>query len=541
MVYAIPEEGGRGWQLWLKPRDAAEPTLLPGTENAQNIIYSPDGEWIAFAVGTELRKRPVGDGSTVMLANDLDLAAPTSMIALAWLDDGTILYELPGNTLMRIPENGGQPDTVAAYGEMGFTQLSYAGPLPGSHGALVTLCPEACANSIALAVLDFEADTTRLLQDEVIRGWYTSTGHLLYVRRDGAVFAAPFDLGALELTGPGIPLFEGVMVELTSPQLAVAADGTVLFAEGTVTSGARDVVWVDRTGGFELVDSNMDSGAYLDITLSPNDDRIALTMVESGTPQLWVKELPDGPMTRLTTDEGATRRPAWAPDGLRIAYVTNDGGLSHARSVLADGSSAGAFDVLLQRENPVEEVFFGPEGNRLLFSEFTGERDSDLGFSDLETESETSLLASAFDEQAVSLSPDGRWMVYGSDSSGRYEVVVRPFPSAESRVQVSTNGGTNPVWAHNGREIFFIDGDGWLSVATYQADSTFTVQSRERLFDASPYYETSGIGRRFDVESDDERFLMIRRAGGPAGSSDNEANFVLIQNFFEELRQRMGN
>ena len=547
MVYAVPEEDGGSWHLWLKSRDAVEATLLPGTEGAQNIVYSPDGEWIAFAAGSELKKRPVGDGSTVTLAEGLTPAI-ASMIALAWLDDGTILYELPQSTLMRIPEAGGVADTVAAYVDQSFVNFGYVGALPGSRGALVSLCPEACGQSIALAVLDFEADTTRILMDEVVRGWYTPTGHIMYVRRDGAVFAAPFDLDALELTGPGIPLFANVVVNVTSPELAVAWDGTVLYGEGAAAAAAtgRSLVWVDRTGRSEPVDSTMRPGAYRTLALSPDDDRIAVsgvTLEAAGAtaPQLWVKELPDGPMTRLTTDDGATRRPVWSGDGRTISYITSAGGAIHARTIVADGSSASAFEILLERERQVYEVFFTPDQRGLLFREGTG-ADADIGFVDLTTDSVSeAFLASEFAEFDASLSPDGRWMAYISDASGQFEVFVRPFPSAQSRVQVSTNEGYSPVWAHNGRELFFFGGDNWLYVATYTADSTFVVESRERLFDATSYYQEQVGWRGFDVARDDERFLMIRLAGSTAAQSDAEVNFIYIQNFFEELKERVGN
>ena len=378
MVNARLREDGQGWDLWLKPRDAAEATLLPGTEGAQNLVYSPDGEWIAFAAGSELKKRPVGDGSTVTLAEGLTPAS-NSMIALAWLDDGTILFELPNSTLMSILEAGGQADTIVVYTDEGFINFSYAGGLPGSRGALVVLCPAQCAQSVALAVLDFETDSTRILMDEVVRGWYTPTGHIMYVRRDGAVFAAPFDLEALELTGPGIPLLANVSVNVTAPELAVAWDGTVLYSEGEVASIAgRRLVWVDRAGQSNPVDSLMNPGLYGTVALSPGDDRIAVTAAgledpNNPAPQLWVKELPAGPMTRLTTDGGYTRRPVWSADGLTIAYMTNaDGGSYHARTIVADGSSASAFEVLLERERQVYEVFFTPDQQGLLFREGTG-------------------------------------------------------------------------------------------------------------------------------------------------------------------------
>ena len=548
MVYAVPE--GADWQLWFKSRDAAEPTLLTGTAGGQNPVYSPDAEWIAFAAGPELKKRPIGDGSTITLAEGLTPPGVASMVATAWQDDGTILYEMPGATLMRIPDVGGLADTVAVYSEQGFTNLAWVGGLPGSRGALVTLCPGPCAGGLSLLVADFEADTTRLLLDDVARGWYTPTGQLIYVRTDGAVFAAPFDLDALELTGPGLPLFEGVQLNTSTPELAVAWDGTVLYATGEQTNqGSRELIWVDRSGDTELVDPSLTGATYFSATLSPNDDRVALAMVEAGgtgTSQLWVKELPDGPLTRLTTTTGSSTagRPVWSQDGRSISFIadnTDDVTFSHARSIAADGSSEGVSDVLLEHTRPVREVFFTPDERGLLFRQgVAGQGTADLGFLDLQTGSiDETLLASDFDEFGMSLSPDGRWMAYSSDASGRPEIFVRPFPEGTSRVQVSANGGRSPVWAHNGRELFFSDADGVMAVATYRTEPSFAVESRDQLFSVSEY---TGLldWRAFDISSDDERFLMVSFVGRAQMPEDSE-RIILVQNYFEELRERVSN
>ena len=289
-------------------------------------------------------------------------------------------------------------------------------------------------------------------------------------------------------------------------------------------------------------------GNYLMARLSSDNDRIAVTAIgleEGGTaPQLWVKELPAGPMTRLTTDSGWTRRPVWSTDGRRISYVTDASGQYEARTIAADGSSTGAFDVLFQTERAVYEVVFTPDEGGLLFREGSvNEEEADIGFLDLTTDSVSKVLASDFTELNMALSPDGRWMAYVSDASGQAEVFVRPFPLvARSRVQVSTNGGVDPVWAHNGRELFFVGGDDWLSVAMYTAESTFLVQDRQRLFDTGPYYWEGAGSIGFDVAKDDERFLMVILAGGMVGSAEDEApTFVYIQNFWEELKARVGN
>jgi serine/threonine-protein kinase len=543
MVYARPDGEGDTWHLWLKPRDAAEATLLPGTEGAQNVTYSPDGLSIAFASRSELKVRPVGDGSTVTIAEGLSPGA-ASMVALAWLDDGTILFELPTSTLMRIPAGGGEAVTVVAYPEMGYPHVSHAVGLPGSKGALVAICPtENCQNGSELGALDFEADTTRILVDDAARGWYTPTGHVVYVRTDGAVFAAPFDLDAMELTGPGIPLFEGVIINASAPEMAVSWDGTVVYASGSPPEEGGELVWVNRTGGFEPVDPGMQAALMLTVALSPTDDRVAVSMAPLGSPgtvnqEIWVKELPSGPLTRLTTGEGFTRRPAWSPDGRTIAYVTQDTVGGRTKTVRADGSSAGRSEVLLEAEGGVWEVFFTQGGTELLYRRGGANvGQADIGRVALDSrESPEDLLATGFNEFGMSLSPDERWMAYTSSSSGDFEVFVRPYPDMSTRVQVSTDGGTNAVWGHNGRELFYIGGDGWLWSATYAADSDFSVTGRERLFDASGFYRFSDQWRGYDVTSDDERFLMIR----PLGQTQLDVDFVYVQNYWDELRERVG-
>lgn len=541
MVYAMEVEEGRGWQLWIKPRGVADATPLSGTEMAQNAVYSPDSEWIAFVSEGELKKRNLRDGSVITLAS----GTGGGEVAVAWQDDGTILYEPAGGdpSLVRIPETGGGPvDTVATY--EGYEQLAFAGPLPGSKGVLVTRCRAGCGADMELGILDLESGETVDLFEEVMRGWYVPTGHLIYVRPDGSVLAAPFDLDALEVTRAGTPLFEGVAAVVSSPQIAVGLDGTVLYMEGQADRWAGDVVWVDREGRVTPVADDLTDRAFLNIALSPDDRRIALSIggMEGGQaapPQLWVKELPDGPLTRLTTDPGFTRRPVWTEDGRNISYVTNETGLYEARIIPADGSTAGSFEVLLQRERAVYEVFFTPDESGVLFREGNANIGAaDLGILNLETnEVEEGFLASDFNERAVSLSPDGKWMAYASNASGRDEVFVRPFPSKSGRTPISNAGGTNPVWAHNGSELFFIDAEGWMSVARFRADDEFVVESRTRLFDASPYRQWSPDWRRFDVESTDERFLMVRTVGGEDGL---ERNFVVIRNFFEEVLERVG-
>jgi Tol biopolymer transport system component len=535
VVYASEDEDGQQWRLWLKALGSSDAEPLSGTEYGKNPVYSPDSEWIAFHSQGSVKKRHLRDGTTLALAEGV----AAGEVGIAWLDDGTIVYEPEGPpTLVRIPDaGGGPPDTIATWD---MANLSFAGALPGARGVLVGLCTSSCLN-MTLHVVDLESGTSKPLVTEAMRGWFASTGHLIYVRNDGALFAAPFDLDKLELTGSGTPLTDGVATVASSPQIVIGADGTVLYLEGETPAAQNEVLWVNRSGSAEPVSPDL-VGPITNVALSSDERRIAATILDQSIgAQLWVKELPEGAFTRLTTDDGLTRRPIWSRDDQTIAYITNPAGPYEARTVRSDGSTVGGFETLMAPEgSSIMEVFYTPDEAGLLFR--TGDANTggaDLGFLDLATGTvNDSVLASSFNERGVSLSPDGRWMAYTSNASGRNEVFVRPFPEARSRVAVSTAGGTDPVWAKNGNQLFFVGGDGWLTAATYRTEPGFGVETITRLVDATSFYSYSTDWRRFDVTSDGQRFLMVRRIGAAETTTRGP---ILIQNFFEEVKARVSN
>jgi hypothetical protein len=225
-----------------------------------------------------------------------------------------------------------------------------------------------------------------------------------------------------------------------------------------------------------------------------------------------------------------------------IAYITSAGGAIHARTVRSDGSGVGESEVLLQRERPVFEVLHTTNEEGLIFREGNAEAgEADLGYLDLRTgEVNEQLLASTYNERAVALSPDGHWLAYVSDHTGDDQVFVRPFPAVSSRLTpISTAGGTEPVWAHNGRELFFRDVEGWMNVVTFEADSLFTVVNRERLFDANRFLALPQW-HAYDVDLDDERFLMIGIASLETQVEGPETILVQILNWFTELDEQLG-
>jgi serine/threonine-protein kinase len=525
MVFARLAPGGSNRQLHYKASDAAESIVLSGTDQAQNVVYAPDGDRIAFAVGTSIKTRSVPDGVTLTVAQD----AFSQMIGLAWMDDGTILYEVENQTVVRIPELGGTPDTVAVWPDA--QQLSFIGPIEGSRGALVNLCPANCQAGVELHVIDLRAGETRLLLDDVIRAWALPTGHLMYVRGDRRVFAAPFDRRSLTLTGAAIPLFEGVDLLISTPELTVGADGTLMYRTAAPTLGSREVVWVDRTGAVTPVALPLD--LYDDVSVAPTGDRLAISTVDGANPGLWVKQLPDGPLTRITAAGDLGGRADWSSDGERLAFVEAS---DEAWETRTDGSVGRT--LLLSDERGVREVQHLGEAGRYLVRVGTGPT-ARLGVAEAGADSVTLLLDPDYSMRMGRVSPDGRWLAYVSVQSGTPQVYVRPFPDLNGQVQISTGEGYGPVWNPSGRELFFHDA-GVFSSVSYEDDPFFRVTGRTAFFTLSDlrFWAPGTEWRPIDVAPDGQRFVLLRSAAQLGAAEEVASEIVLVEGFFTELEER---
>lgn len=525
MVFARLSPGGSNRQLYYKPANASESIVLSGTDQAQNVVYAPDGRRIAFAVGNSIKTRNIPDGVAVTVAED----ASSTMIGLAWMDDGTLLYEVENQTVVRIPDVGGPPDTLGSWS--GAQQLSYIGAIEGSRGALVTVCPAACQDGSELHVIDLETREARLLLDDVIRAWALPTGHLMYVRGDRAVFAAPFDRGSLTLDGAGIPLFEDVELEISTPELTVAADGTMLYRAGAPSLGSREVVWVDRTGAMTPVPLPLD--LYNDVSLDPTGQRLAVSNGDGANPGLWVKQLPDGPLTRVIAPDERGGRADWSNDGERLAFVDAS---DQAWETRADGSVARS--LLLSDGRGVREVQHLGETGPYLVRIGTGPT-SRLGLAEAGADSVALLLDPEYSMRMGRVSPDGRWLAYVSEQSGMPQVFVRPFPDLNGQIQISTSEGSAPLWNSRRQELFFSDGGVWTSVS-YEEDPFFTVTDRTPLFTLSDvgFWTPGTEWRGVDVAPDGDRFVLLRTGTQGVPGEDVRPDVVLVEGFFSELEAR---
>ncbi len=286
------------------------------------------------------------------------------------------------------------------------------------------------------------------------------------------------------------------------------------------------------------------------LKLSPDGARLALSPRVDGNVDIWIKQLPDGPLERLTFDDVPETDPFWSTDGQFVTYVKNESGNYDVWRRRTDGT--GTSELLLDDERSLHQVRWSPDGEWMIFRTGrpaglaqTGEADI-VGFRPGVDSAAVALVASAdFAEQDPALSSDGRWLAYTSDETGRNEVYVRPFPSVDStRVRVSADGGYAPLWAHSGSELFFVDIlGGSLIAAEVETASGFRVLQRETLFALGA--ETRGLlfapgSDLYDIAPDDQRFLMERLVLSVPGGA-GETRYILVENWFEELRERMGN
>ncbi len=541
IVYVGPGDEDR--QLWVKARNRYEAAPLSGTDGAGAPSVSPDGQWIAFQVGGQLRKIAVSGGSSITLADSVNTFAVTRA---AWLDDGNVVYIDQAWRVRRVPAIGG-PSEIVWVPDSGLYAAAPA-PLPGSRGILSTLCSWQCDPIHDIWVLDLRSGEAHQLLAGVAMARFASSGHVVFVRPDGGVFAIPLDLGSLQTQGAAVPLLEGVKVDLgRAPDFTLSPDGTVLMLVGPSAEPGPpqlEAVWVSREGLVTPIDpdwrfSNARNSGW---ALSPDGTRLAIGLNTEAGDDIWIKELDDGPLARLTFHPDEDARPRWTPDGRSVMFLTRraEGRRSDLYVRRADGT--GQAELLLSAANSTWEATGTRDGAWIVArtggtSGQEGERDV-VGYRPGMDSAAVPLLTSEFDETAMAVSPDGRWLAYASNESGRQEVYVRPFPDLESgRWLVSTDGGSSPRWAHSGRELFYLTPANEMMSAVVLTRPTFTVAERRVLFQFGADFVMTRVYTSYDITPDDQRFVIVRNV---SAQREERMQLILIENWLEELHEKMG-
>jgi serine/threonine-protein kinase len=520
-------QGPGGTQLWMKKRSELHATQIGGTAGATNAFASPDGKWIGFVAGEVLKKVPVAGGEAITLAT-----ASCSSAACAgggesgtWLDDGRIAFVSRG-TLVTVSENGGAIDSIVTSPTIGGLAPVHPISLPGSRGVLFTACTLYC-NRADVMVVDLTTRKVRLLAENASRAQYSPTGHLLYVDGQGTGIAIPFDLATLTTHGTPTPIIDRV-----AGGLVLSKTGTAAYVEGE-TRPTSELVITSRDGRVvQSVDSAW-RGNFASLAIAPDGRRIAATVVANGEEHLWVKTIGGGPPARLTFGKTQSTTPAWSADGTSIFFTRFEGTRkSTFLSKRADGN--GPEVTVKSGPDWVIESAISRDGNWLVTREYRdGKRDIYARRMAGDT-TERAVIATPASDFSPAISPDGKWLAYVSGETGTEQVWVVPFPDAKgAKWQISTDGGLEPVWSNDGRELFYVNPANELEATEVSTSGLFASGKQQTLFSLRDY-RRHYTHRAYDILPDNQHFVMIRNGAPPRG------NLVIVDNWVADLAAKLG-
>ncbi|MGD8328483.1 MAG: protein kinase [Acidobacteriota bacterium] len=508
--------------LSLRPLDRFGATPIADTVGAESPFFSPDGAWVGYFARGRLWKVSVRGGAPFELC---DASTPRGAY---WDESDTIVYS-DGTSLWRTDERGGRCEQLAtpdaAAGEI---RYEWPAPLPGGGALLFEMVGNGWSR---LSILRLDDHAVSTLSEVGADAHYLATGHVVYSRA-GSLFAVPFDIASLTATGDPRPVLDGVRAESTgAAHVAFARNGVVAYVP-TADPDYR-LVWVDRQGKVEVISET--SGDYAAPRVAPDGNRIALAIRRAGEQQVWVHDVARDVQQRVT-ENGSSNWPDWTPDGERVLFSSGRRGPSSIWWKRADGTGDAE---QLARTNGVQyAVAVADRAPVAAYFQVDAGGTRDIWALPLQPGAAPIPLVSTGDhEQGAALSPDGKWLAYVSNASGRNEVYVQPcIPCTEDppetragRRQVSFNGGGEPVWASDGDELFFREGDRMMSVRFDVADD-FRPQRPQVLFEGAFAPGQSG-NRYYDIDPDGERFVMLQSAG----PDPQRARINVIINWFPEL------
>jgi len=527
-VVALSPDGAHlvyvaNFRLNMRHMDQLTSTVIPGTEAtgsaARGPFFSPDGQWIGYWADGQMKRVSVTGGAPVALATT------PNPLGASWSADDTILYAAGSEGIWRVPGSGGTPEQVIklASGEMAH------GPqlLPDGEHVLFTLRSAAAASWDEAAIV---AQSLRTGERKVIlKGGrdarYVDTGHLLYATK-GTLLAIRFDAGTLEAAGGAVSLVENVADAGSgsgTSQFAISQNGTLAYVNGAVAQRGV-LVWVDRTGREDRSPASAEIAGLENPRLSPDGSRVAL--ISEGN--VWVQDLQGRPPIKLTFD-GSHYSPVWSRDGSRIFFE----GSNEVMVVAADASSRP------EQASPhghLHPYATAPDGEVVVVRLPDGSVSKSTDILRLAPGSHAELKPVVATENmegfdGFSLSPDGRWLAYASQATGRNEIWVQPYPGPGGAVRVSPNGGVEPMWARDGSELFYLEGRRMMVVAVHRG-TTFAFSPAEFLFESAHTQESQPP--TYDVAADG-RFLSIKRSGPQVAAPP----IVLTLDWFEELKRRL--
>ncbi len=504
--------------LWVRDLDSQTAQPIPGTDDAQAPFWSPDSRFIAFSDNSSLKKISVSGGPVQTISTSQALGGGT------WNRDGVILFAPAtlGERIFRVSAAGGSPTPVTVLDPQRENADTWPSFLPdGKHFLYLTRSPNPTSGEIHVGSLD--SKETKQILNLTTFALYAPPGYLLFARA-GTLMAQPFDADRLEFKGDAVPIAQGVQFSALNGRAAVAvSDNGVLAYRLVPSAGQLRLVFADRKGAEQQLAAP--PHAYRNPRLSPDGQRIAVTIDEGGS-QEWLLDISRGTLSRLTFEGNYNGGTAWTPDGKRITFGSDRAGPRNLFWQPADGS--GAAERLMTNDHTQVASSWSPDGQALLFEQTGPGTGFDVWTYRTSDRKSQPFLNSRFNEIGPRFSPDAHWMAYASDESGRYEVYVQPYPGPGGKWQVSTEGGTEPVWARNG-ELFYRNGEKVMVVQT-MTSPTFSAGTPKLLFEGR--YATYQSLPDYDVTPDAQRFLFLNTG------DESRAEISVVVNWPEELKQR---
>jgi Tol biopolymer transport system component len=519
----------------LRPLDRLETTVL--AEGAQGEgpfqpFFSPDGKWLAYMTNTELKKMPVSGGSPIRLA-EVDFPRGGS-----WSSEGTIVFAARSRGgLSLVPAAGGEVQTLTEVDpDQGFESHRWPQWLPGGKAVLFSV---ASGQGAWLEIVDIASRERRQIHPQGVYGRYVSTGHLLFVD-SSALFALPFDPNRLEVQGSPMPVLDGVSSEQddAEAQFDVSDNGVLVYMPGADQRQGFETSWADRTGTIEPLWEQ--TGFYGTPRLSPEGRRLAVSLLRGENWDVWVYDIERDVATRITFGSGYDADPIWSPDGRWLAFASeSDEGIGMYRK-RSDGT--GESEVLIEpgKLDFPAPTSWSPDGRRIAFTSPPESGDStvaDVFFVSVDGGEVEPYLTTPFRESDPFISPDGRWLAYTSNESGRTEVYVRSL-EGDGRWQITDGFGAQPLWSPAGDELFYRAREGLMAVSVEVDGGEFQAGRSERLFGeifGNPLGVTvpGYLFYDYDIAPDGQRFVVFPRVD----SDDTPASRVhIVTGWFEELR-----
>jgi serine/threonine-protein kinase len=517
-------------QLYLRRLDKSEAKPITGTEGGISPFLSPDGQWVGFWTDRKLKKVPAEGGVAT------ELCGARSIFGATWGRDNSIVFSDGFTTgLSRVSAEGGKPE-ILTRPDPKREEASHRLPcwLPNGKAVLFSVMRNAFDTQPWLALLRLDTREWRALLQDAVDAKYLPTGHLVFLRQ-GKLMAVRFDLARLEVIGHPVALVDNLMQTFSTNsglntgagQFGISETGSLIYAEGGVIPDMKNsLVWVDQRGIEQPVTDLQ--FPYFAPRLSPDGQKIAyLTAAREW--QVWVYDLVRGTNSRLT-DQGMAGFPIWTLDGKRLLFGWAKSLAKNLCSQPYDGSSP--MERLTTSELDQDVGSWSSDGKTVALAGLHPDTRFDIDLLDAQSGRVTPFLNSQFNETYPEFSPDSRWLAYTSAESGRNEVYVRPFPAPGIKQQVSSEGGEQPLWARNGRQLFYRWQDQVWAVDV-RTDGGFSTSKPRLLYEKAGYSRGSPI-RSYDLCPDGQRFLMVKleqREPTPV------TEMTLVQNWFEELER----